>query len=300
MMNLIELFTNSKNEDIALILHCLLNRMPIIIISSDEEEIENIINGLTNLITFRNIMIFYTDFVSMEDFENLIESEEYDMDVQRNLFLCYPFALEKAIEIFDIFNYWIIGCLNNIENRTYLNTLIEQLYKSNSQFLRINIEKNSLKPRIENKKSDKIDISFEKSLYQAAINHTEVAIEKMKRVISKRINPKKILDEQYDNIMNFHFEEIELKENIIKKEITDFYLAAKRTLNILTRMKNLEMIGFPTRISSKTLFSTIAYNQSSIERILDFIIKEWNVNYFSFLNSKKSSNFTDTFESLWG
>ena len=48
-MNLIELFTNSKNEDIALILHCLLDRIPIVIISSNEEEVENMMNGLTNL-----------------------------------------------------------------------------------------------------------------------------------------------------------------------------------------------------------------------------------------------------------
>ena len=299
-MNLIELFTSSKNEDIALILHCLLDRTPIIIISSNEEEVENIMNGLTNLISFRNIMIFYTDFVNLDDYNNLLESEEYDMEVQRNIFLCYPFALEKAIEVFENFDFWIIGCTNSIENRPYLTKLFKGLTNRKSQFLLIDIQKNSLKPRIEGNKANKLDISFEKSLYQNAINHTEVAIEKMKRVISKRINTKKILNEQYENIMNFYFEEMELKENIIKKEITDFYLASKRTLNILSRIKNLELMGYPTSISSKTLFSTIAYNQSSIDRILNFIMQEWNMNYYAFLNSKKSSNFTDTFESLWG
>ena len=299
-MNLIELFTSSKNEDIAFILHCLLDRIPIVIISSNEEEVENMMNGLTNLISFRNIMIFYTDFVNLDDYNSLLESEEYDMEVQRNIFLCYPFALEKATEVFENFNFWIIGCTNSIENRPYLDKLFRRLYKKNSQFLLIDIHENSLKTRIEGNKPDKMDISFEKSLYQNAINHTEVAIEKMKRVISKRINVKKILNEQYENIMNFYFEEMELKENIIKKEITDFYLASKRTLNILTRIKNLENLGYSTSISSKTLFSTIAYNQSSIGRILKFIMQEWNMNFYHFLNSKKSSNFTDTFESLWG
>ncbi|MHA1563574.1 MAG: hypothetical protein ACTSPA_15855 [Promethearchaeota archaeon] len=299
-MNLIELFTSSKNEDIAFILHCLLDRIPIVIISSNEEEVENMMNGLTNLISFRNIMIFYTDFVNLDDYNSLLESEEYDIEVQRNIFLCYPFALEKAIEVFENFNFWIIGCTNSIENRPYLDKLFRRLYKKNSQFLLIDIHENSLKTRIEGNKPDKMDISFEKSLYQNAINHTEVAIEKMKRVISKRINVKKILNEQYENIMNFYFEEMELKENIIKKEITDFYLASKRTLNILTRIKNLENLGYSTSISSKTLFSTIAYNQASMERILNFIMQEWNMNYYPFVNSKKSSNFTDTFESLWG
>jgi hypothetical protein len=299
-MNLIELFTSSKNEDIALILHCLLDRIPIIIVSSNEEEVENFMNGLTNLIPFRNIMIFYTDFVNLDDYNNLLESEEYDMEAQRNIFLCYPFALEKAIEVFENFNFWIIGCTNSIENRPCLSKLFNGLTNKNSQFLLIDMQKNSLKPRIVGNKANNLDISFEKSLYQNAINHTEVAIEKMKRVISKRINAKKILNEQYENIMNFNFEEMELKENIIKKEITDFYLASKRTLNILTRIKNLELLGYPTSISSKTLFSTIAYNQSSIDRILKFIMQEWNMDYFALLNSKKSSNFTDTFESLWG
>ena len=88
--------------------------------------------------------------------------------------------------------------------------------------------------------------------------------------------------------------------NLIKKEILNFYQASKRAFNTLNRFKNLKNFGLNAKISKKTLYKTIAYDHASSERLFEFIKSEWNTNYEIFLESKKISDFADTFESLWG
>ena len=95
-------------------------------------------------------------------------------------------------------------------------------------------------------------------------------------------------------------EELELKRNLIIKEIGNFYKACKRAFNLLNRLKNLELLGYSAKISSKTLLETIAYHSSDMQRINKFLKAEWGTNYQIFLETKKLSNFTDTIESLWG
>ena len=164
----------------------------------------------------------------------------------------------------------------------------------------IEITENGLKAEIIGKEFQPLDLSFEKWLFQNAINRTEISIERMKRIIAKSYKKSKISKADLDDRMNFSFEELELKENILKKEIINFYQASKRTFSVLNRLKNIESFGYSTRISTRTIYSTIAYKFSSIERILDFIEKNWKINFFTLLDAKKTSNFTDTFESLWG
>jgi len=88
--------------------------------------------------------------------------------------------------------------------------------------------------------------------------------------------------------------------NLIKKEILNFYQACRRTFSTLNRFKNLKNFGLNAKISKKTLSKTIAYDHASSDRLFEFIQSEWDTNYDSFLESKKISDFADTFESLWG
>lgn len=297
-MKLIEIFSNSTIDDNAITLRCILDRIPVIVIGNSDQEVEDFINDLSGLISFRNQLVFYTDFVEKDDYYNVILNEENDFEAQRNTFLCYPFAVERTIEIFDHFNSWIIGCTKEFSDQ--FQKVKEILYNNHNYFLIIRLEQHVLKAQIEGQKFPNLKIEFEKWLFQYAIKSTEIAIERMRRVISKNINLKKLPNDAYHNIMNFSFEEKELKINIIKKEINNLYQACRRSFNILNRMKSIENLNLKTRISAKTLLNTIAYEQASIERILDFIIAEWRSNYNIFLESKKISNFTDTFESLWG
>jgi hypothetical protein len=178
--------------------------------------------------------------------------------------------------------------------------LKNRILEQDKLFLAIEVTETQLKTNIESIFFPNTNLQFERHIYQNAIFSTEISVEKMKRIISKRIKINGIGKESFTSLMNFGVEESELKENIIKKELINFYEASKRTFNILIRLRNIESMGFPTNLSERTLFQTIAYKQASLERIFLFIFAEWNIDFTGFMDHNKISNFSDTLESLWG
>lgn len=217
-MDLINRFSQSEIEDVSLLLKCLLDRIPIVIISDQEEIIENLINELISLIPFRNNLIFLSDFIELSDYLEIREYEENDLNSERNVFLCFPNASLKAIETITTFQSWIFGVI--IDKNSYANyiKIYNKMYSLVDYFLKLEIDEKSLKTEIVGKSFPSFDLSLEKWIYENAINRTEIEIEKMKRIISKRTNYRKIPVEEKKSIMNFEIEEKEIKENIIKKK----------------------------------------------------------------------------------
>lgn len=299
-MNIIEILSSSNIEEVSLIFQSLLNRTPILIKGQQDFVVEELINSLTSFLPFRNILIFYDDFIHQEDYRAIIENEEDDIETERNLFLSFPNSVTKVTAISEDFHSWIIGYIDNERNQVKNQILWNKFYNNHDFFLKIDITDNELEAEIVGRQFHPLDLSFEKWLFQNAINRTEISIERMKRVIAKSYKKSKISKTDLENLMNFSFEELELKENILKKEIINFFQACKRTFSVLNRLKNIESFGFLTKISTRTIYTTIAYKFSSIERILEFIERNWKINFFTLLDAKRTSNFTDTFESLWG
>ncbi len=141
-------------------------------------EVEDFINELNLLINFRTQIIFYTDFVDTNDYINLIENEENNFEIQRSIFICYPFAIEKIIETVPLFNSWILGISN--ETQLLYTKIKEFLFSKQDYFLNIDLDQKVLKTQIEGKKFPNLKLDFEKTLYQNAINNTEIAIERMR------------------------------------------------------------------------------------------------------------------------
>jgi len=129
---------------------------------------------------------------------------------------------------------------------------------------------------------------------------TEVSIEKMKRVLAKKVDLKHTSKEQLKLLLDFDHEEIELKKNLIQKEALDFYQAAKRALYIMNRMEMLKQFGMDSSLADKTLSSTISYEAAKADRILDFIQSEWGIKFEAVIKSGRTSNFGDLIESMWG
>lgn len=102
-MNIIEILSSSNIEEVSLIFQSLLNRTPILIIGSDEFIVEELINSLTSFMPFRNILIFFDDFIHNDDYQALIENEEVDIETERNLFISFPNSVNKVINLTEIF-----------------------------------------------------------------------------------------------------------------------------------------------------------------------------------------------------
>lgn len=299
-MQLIELI-NTNTENFALTLRALLDRIPIIVFGENDDEINEIIDELTSLIKNRQELIFYTDFISKSELEDILQLESVDFDSKRILIKSPPSVTFKAAELFDDFKAWILGyneAIDDEEKRTYL---LKNLTKKTDYFLSLKIEnEQKLIVKIEGKNAKILDINFEKTMIHEVMSNTEIAIEKMVRILRKKIPTATVDSNSLMNLLDFRLEENRVKRNLLEKEILDFINAAGRAFALLTRINQLNDMGIPFEISEKTLQKTIMFEECRAKRIFDFIEREWNENYAPEIKLNKSSEFADIIEGLWG
>ena len=299
-MQLMRIMDTANSSDIALIFKSLLDRVPLLIVGKDDVEVDELINDLASFISFRNEVIFYTDFVSNEEYTDLLANEEDDYEDARSVFLSHCGATKIAVKEISNFKSWILRVTQNFAYDDDSNEIKQQLYEKSGYFLVVKIFPNVLEINMEGKKFPKIDLTFEKWLYKQAINGTEDSIERMKRVLAKKVKLNSITQDQLLSLIDFEMEELELKRNIFKKELLAFYQASKRASFILNRMLMLQQMDMPATIAEKTLLATISYEYAPVHRILQFIYNEWGQTYPDILQSRRSSNFGDLLESMWG
>ncbi len=55
-----------------------------------------------------------------------------------------------------------------------------------------------------------------------------------------------------------------------------------------------------TKIGNKTLFETIDYDETPINRIISFIFKEWKEDFSGLIETGKKVDLGDKIQNLWG
>lgn len=298
-MNFFEFLDKLKRNNNSVILYCLLNRIPIIVLGEDSDKIDDFLIELSELVHFRKEYVFYTDFVSREDYENLIANENIDYNYQRAHVRCPCNVSFRALSQFDNLYSWLIG-LKIPEKKEEL-VFIKNLIKRNTNnLLYIKITSNAISIEIEGVNSKVIDLTLEQNIFKKISQDTEKSIVKMKRVLSDKITTNQLDKDLLKTLLDFEVEKNELKKNIFKREIQNFYSGSKRAFFILSRLNLLNNIGIQTRVGSKTLLETIDYEEAPIERICSFIKKEWGDDYSDLIEDGKKAIMGDKIVSLWG
>lgn len=298
-MNFFEFLDQLKRNNNSIILYCLLDRIPIIVLGEDSEKIDDFLIELSELVHFRKEYVFYTDFVSREDYENLISNEYMDYNYQRAHIRCPCSVSFKALSQFDNLHSWLIGLKkpNKKEELIYIKDLIR---KNTNCLLYINLTSNAISIEVEGLNLKLIDLILEQNIFKKISQDTEKSIAKMKRVLSDKITTNQLDKDLLKTLLDFEVEKNELKKNIFRREIQNFFSGSKRAYFILSRLNLLNNIGIQTRISSKTLLETIDYEEAPIERICTFIKKEWGDNYSDLIEDGKKAIMGDKIVSLWG
>ena len=135
---------NIGEEKFSLILKCLLDRIPILIAGTNKEDVEFLANFLADLMSFRTKLIFYTDFISENELDMLLQEEDTNYDTNRYIVVCPNDAIHKATRMFDDFKSWIL-CYHILvdESKINLDGFNDGLY-----FLKVNINSTELTVRI--------------------------------------------------------------------------------------------------------------------------------------------------------
>ncbi len=298
-MDFFKFLDNLKRSYNSLILYCLLDRIPIIVLGDNQEKIDNFLIELSELIHFRKEYIFYTDFISISEFENIISNESIDYNYQRAHIRCPSNVSLKALTQFDNINSWLIGLVIPKE-KEQLFFIKESINKKTEKLLYITILNDNISIDVIGINIKLIDLTLEQNIFKKISQDTEKAINKMKRVLNDKITVNKLDKELVKTLLDFEEEKYELKKNIFKKEIQNFYSGSKRAFFILSRLNLLNNVGFYTGIGSKTLFETIDYEKTVIERIISFISKEWGEDFSNLIEEGKKNFIGDKIVSLWG
>ena len=298
-MNFFKFLDKLKRSYNSVILYCLLERVPIIVFGDDSEDIDNFLIELSELIHFRKDYIFYTDFVSTKEFEDLILNENIDYNYQRAHIRCHCNVSIKALDQFDNINSWLIGLVIPEKKKKFFNikTLISQ---KSEKLIFITFLTDNISIELQGIDLKSIDLTFEQNIFKKISLDTEKSINKMKRVLTDKITVKNLDNDLVTTLLDFEEEKIELKKNIFKREIQNFYSGSKRAFFILSRLNLLNNVGIYTGIGSKTLFETIDYEETSIERIISFISKEWGESFSNLIEDSKKNFLGDKIVSLWG
>ncbi|MFX1277343.1 MAG: hypothetical protein ACFFBP_20055 [Promethearchaeota archaeon] len=305
-MNFFEILDRLKSKESALVIYCLLDRIPIIVFGDNSNEVNDFIIELSELTHFRKEIVFYTDFISEFEYESLMQIEDNDYNSQRIHVRCPCEVSLKALNHFDNFNSWIIGMI--IPKRIEELQLLKNLIKIKIQgLLIIKIVDNKVLISLEGVDIKSIDLTFEENILKKIFKDTDDSIIRMRRVLTDKIKSKKVNNDFMDTLLDFSVEKNELKKNIFNKELHNFYSASKRAFFILSRLKLLNNLKISAKIGSRTLLKTIDYEQVYVEgivsaplnRIVTFIHKEWRENFSDLIQDSKKVDFEEKIQSLW-
>ena len=298
-MNFFKILDKFKRHYISLILYCLLDRIPVIVIGDDSEKINNFLIELSELVHFRREYVFYTDFISLEEYEDLIANENIDYNYQRAHIRCPCNVAIKALNIFKNVDSWLIGIVTPKQKEDLLK-LKDYISNKARIILYISFFSNNFSIDLEQMNLKSVDLTLEENIFKKISQDTEKSIIKMKRVLNDKITSNQLDKDLVKTLLDFEIEKSELKKNIFKREIQNFYSGSKRAFFILSRLNLLNNIEIYTKIGSKTLLETIDYEEASIERIISFIRKEWGEDFSDLIEDGKKSFMGDKIVSLWG
>jgi len=298
-MNFFKILDKFKRHYISLILYCLLDRIPIIVMGDDSEKINSFLIELSELIHFRRDYVFYTDFISLEEYEDLISNENIDYNYQRAHIRCPCDVAIKALNIFKNVDSWLIGIVSPRQKEDLIK-LKDFISKKARIILYISFFSNKFSIDLEQMNLKSVDLTLEENIFKKISQDTEKSIIKMKRVLNDKITSNQLDRDLVKTLLDFEVEKSELKKNIFKREIQNFYSGSKRAFFILSRLNLLNNIEIYTKIGSKTLLETIDYEEAPIERIVSFIRKEWGEDFSDLIEDGKKSFMGDKIVSLWG
>ena len=298
-MDLFKSLENVKKKKRALIIYCLLNRIPIIIFGNSSIDIDEFIIELSGLINFRKELVYYTDFISNIEYENLILNENNDYQSMRIQVRCPSNVAIKAISQLSSLNSMIIGIEIPKEKNDLV--LVKELIKVKTRkFLEIVIDSEDIVINITGINEKLLNLELELKIFQKISENTEKSINKMKRVLSDQIYKSQLDNDLKYSLLDFEVEKTEIKKNIFQEEIQDFYSGAKRAFFILSKLNFVNNMEVDSIIGSKTLLEAIDYEEGSIKGILTFIKNEWGEDFSGLIENNKLTFIGDKIQSFWG
>jgi hypothetical protein len=273
----------------------------VIIGGPDREFIDELMIKLVDSISIRKEFVYGTDFLKKEEYENIINQERLDYSNPRVIIRAPVNHEDMVLENIENLNGWLIGLLKGNDIDAFFEKASRLRKRCPvSLFVILGASREIEAINLYGKERSKYEIDLESSILKKTMLQTESSLERMKRVLDKKIQASKSINGSIlESLADLSQEEALIKENVFKKEILEFYQASRRGLAVLSRLNFFNQFQ-PVKIAHKTFFDAISYDSINTQRFLEFVQAEWNENFSELIDDSMLSKFGDHLDSLWG
>jgi hypothetical protein len=301
ILHMIELM----DEQFPLLLHSILERIPVVVAGEDIELVDDIAESLTTLSPHRHKLIFWRDFTSESEILSVWEEEKHDYEVSRTVVCGLSGNLRLALDRITRFAGWTLAIplgstVLGIEvNENTLQDVISHILKhsENCGILRVGSPSS-----IDFSLFKSIDSSYnvEKKIVSKILVRKRQSLERIRRLLTKSLRGMNVSEHIINAVLKLDDESEKLTQDVFEEEVNNYVHAARRAVTLLSRIRLARELGASTTLTERNLYEAIGWDGGELPDLIRFIRAEWHDDFSDCVKLGTISGLGAWVDSMWG
>jgi hypothetical protein len=301
ILHMIELM----DEQFPLLLHSVLERIPVIVAGEDIELVDDIAESLTKLSPHRHKLVFWRDFTSESEILSVWEEEKHDYEVSRTVVCGLSGNLRLALDRITKYNGWTLAIplgstVLGIEvNEKTLDGVISHVLRHsvNCGILRVDSPSSMKFTLIKS-----IDSSYnvEKKIVSKILVRKRQSLERIRRLLTKSLRGMNVSEHIINAVLKLDDESEKLTQDVFEEEVNNYVHAARRAVTLLSRIRLARELGASTTLTERNLYEAIGWDGGDLPDLIRFIRAEWHEDFSDCVKLGTISGLGAWVDSMWG
>jgi hypothetical protein len=301
ILHMIELM----DEQFPLLLHSVLERIPVIVAGEDIELVDDIAESLTKLSPHRHKLVFWRDFTSESEILSVWEEEKHDYEVSRTVVCGLSGNLRLALDRITKYNGWTLAIplgstVLGIEvNEKTLDGVISHVLRHsvNCGILRVDYPSSMKLTLIKS-----IDSSYnvEKKIVSKILVRKRQSLERIRRLLTKSLRGMNVSEHIINAVLKLDDESEKLTHDVFEEEVNNYVHAARRAVTLLSRIRLARELGASTTLTERNLYEAIGWDGGDLPDLIRFIRAEWHEDFSDCVKLGTISGLGAWVDSMWG
>jgi hypothetical protein len=301
ILHMIELM----DEQFPLLLHSILERIPVIVAGEDIELVDDIAESLTTLSPHRHKLVFWRDFTSESEILSVWEEEKHDYEVSRTVVCGLSGNLRLALDRITRFKGWTLAIplgstVLGIEvNEKTLQDVISHIlrHSENCGILRVGSPSS-----IDFSLVKSIDSSYnvEKKIVSKILVRKRQSLERIRRLLTKSLRGMNVSEHIINAVLKLDDESEKLTQDVFEEEVNNYVHAARRAVTLLSRIRLARELGASTTLTERNLYEAIGWDGGELPDLIRFIRAEWHDDFSDCVKLGTISGLGAWVDSMWG
>ncbi|MFW9959298.1 MAG: hypothetical protein ACFFCT_14615 [Candidatus Odinarchaeota archaeon] len=301
ILHMIELM----DEQFPLLLHSVLERIPVIVAGEDIELVDDIAESLTTLSPHRHKLVFWRDFTSESEILSVWEEEKHNYEVSRTVVCGLSGNLRLALDRITRFTGWTLAIplgstvLGIQVNEKILGDVISHVLRntSNCGILRVSSPSSMnfslIKP---------IDSNYnvEKKIVSKILVRKRQSLERIRRLLTKSLRGMNVSEHIISAVLKLDDESEKLTQDVFEEEVNNYVHAARRAVTLLSRIRLARELGASTTLTERNLYEAIGWEGGELPDLIQFIRAEWHEDFSDCVKLGTISGLGAWVDSMWG